>query len=146
LVVLFLGSRFDVPDAYETLYADMIQHGDAAFTLQYVVDAHAAQTATPHAKPISVAFALVGLYLHVEKGYSGRQVQRVHMRMARNNRPWPHVQLPVDRGAVTAATALEATPGSERDKAIESWCRSVWDAFRDSRGTIVELLRTCGIV
>ena len=35
--------------------------------------------------------------------------------------------------------------GTTRDRAIDAWCESVWDAFRDSRGTIVELLREHGI-
>ena len=128
-------------DAYDALYAYTTEHADARFILQHVVDAHAAQVATPQTKPITLTFALVGLYLHIERAYSGREVQLVHMRMARHKRQWPDLHLPADRGAITPALVWEVPAGSERDVAIESWCRSVWDAFRDSREAIVSLMR-----
>ena len=143
-MVPVLGSRFDVPDAYDALYADMIQHGDAAFTLQHVVDAHAAQTATEHSKPIAIVFALVGLYLHVEKDYTGRQIQQIHMRMGRHKQQWPHLHLPVNRGAMTPETVLSAAPGEPRDAAIDAWCASVWEAFTESHDTIANLVREYG--
>ncbi len=48
---------------------------DPAFIHQHIVDAFAAQTADEHTRPIKLTFALAGLYLHVEKGFTGRQVQ-----------------------------------------------------------------------
>src|ERR1022692_3455002 len=36
-------------------------------------------TATSDSKPIGIVFQLVGLYLHVEKHFSGRHVQNVHV-------------------------------------------------------------------
>jgi hypothetical protein len=88
------------------------------FILQHVVDAYAAQTAIDTSKPMGVIFALVGLYLHVEKQFSGSDVQRVHMRMARQKRQWPAVDLPSDRGSMTVADVLAAPEGPERDHAI----------------------------
>ena len=113
----------------------------AAFVLQHAVDAHAAQTATDRTRPIALIFALVGLYLRVEKGLSGKQVQQVHMRLGRRKRHWPAIPLPRDRGAMTPRDVLAVPPGAERDRAIDAWCKSVWDAFAGSRETIVELLR-----
>ena len=30
----------------------------------------------------------------------------------------------------------------ERDQAIEAWCRSVWNAYRESHGVIADLARS----
>jgi hypothetical protein len=132
-------------EAYDALYVYTMGRGRELFILQHVVDAFGAQTANENSKPIGVTFALVGLYLHVEKGYSGRQVQRVHMQLGQRKRQWPIHPLPRDRGTMTAADVLSVPEGSDRDLAIDAWCRSVWAAFRDSRQMIVELLREFGI-
>jgi hypothetical protein len=126
-------------EAYDEVYAYTM--GRPGFILQHVVDAYAAQTARDGSKPMGVIFALVGLYLHVEEQRSGSEVQQVHMRMGGRKRKWPAVTLPRDRGRMTAADVLKAAEGPERDHAIDEWCRSVWTAFRDSRQTIVDLLR-----
>src|SRR5262245_20532895 len=126
-------------DAYDQVYAYTM--GRPGFILQHVVDAFGAQTATASSKPIGVIFALVGLYLRVEKQYSGSQVQQVHIRMGRQKRRWPAIALPSNRGSMTAADVLAAPEGRERDQAIDVWCRGVWAAFRDSRQTIIDLLR-----
>src|SRR5437762_13393080 len=47
-----------------------LSHNDRSFIHQVVVDAYAAQTADETSKPIGVAFALLGLYLHHERGYT----------------------------------------------------------------------------
>ena len=124
--------------AYDEVYVYTM--GRPGFILQHVVDAHAAQTATSDGKPIALVFALVGLYLHVEKHFSGHQVQRVHMLLGRRKRAWPTLDLPNDRGAMTVADVLAASAGPERDQAIDSWCRCVWNAFHASRARILDLL------
>jgi hypothetical protein len=128
-------------DLYHELCAYTLQRGDATFIHQHVVDAFAAQRATVQSKPISVAFSLAGLYLHVEKGFSGRQVQRAHMQMARQKRTWPAFVLPDHRGDVTVADVMSMPAGSERDAAIHTWCASVWSAFAANRNAVVEFLR-----
>lgn len=132
-------------DAYNELQAYTMAHGDPAFIHQHVVDAFAAQHADEHSKAIGITFALVGLYLHVEKGWTGRQVQKAHMLLARHKRSWPIFQLPKERGSVTVDDVMASPPGPERDRAIETWCASVWAAFEDSRGAVDELLREHGI-
>ncbi|HKN67515.1 MAG TPA: DUF5946 family protein, partial [Gemmatimonadaceae bacterium] len=89
-------------DAYDELCAYTLTHGDVTFIHQHVVDAWAAQHATPESKPIGVTFALAGLYLHVERQLTGRQVQLAHMRMAKQKRDWPAFILPESRGTMTA--------------------------------------------
>jgi hypothetical protein len=126
-------------DAYDQVYVYTM--GRAGFILQHVVDAYAAQTAGDGGKTMGVIFALVGLYLRVERQFSGSEVQKVHMQMARLKRQWPAIALPRDRGRMTAADVLAVPEGPARDLAIDEWCRSVWTAFRDNRQTIVDLLR-----
>ena len=115
--------------------------GRPGFLLQHVVDAYGAQTATSDSKPMAVVFALVGLYLHVEKHFSGRQVQKVHARLARRKRAWPVLDLPGDRGDLTVADVLAASAGLERDRLIDAWCACVWNAFHASRPHILRLLQ-----
>ncbi len=132
-------------DAYHELSAYTLTHGDVTFIHQHVVDAWAAQHAVKGGKPIGLTFALVGLYLHLEKGLTGREVQRAHMQMGRQKRPWPAFALPKDRGALTATEVMAAPEGPERDKAIDEWCRSVLQAFSANRATVEALLREYGM-
>lgn len=125
--------------AYDEVYVYTM--GRPGFILQHVVDAFAVQTATVDTKPIGIVFGLAGLYLHVEKQFSGRQVQKAHMKMGRSKKEWPKVYLPDDRGTMTAADVLAANAGPERDRAIDEWCKSVWNACSANRAMIIDLLR-----
>lgn len=127
--------------AYEELQCYTLAHGGATFIHQHVVDAWAAQHADERTKPIGLTFALIGLFLHVEQGFSGHEVQRAHMTLARHRRAWPSFALPSERGSMTAARVMAAPPGPERDRAIDLWCASVWDAFSASRDTVIDLVR-----
>ncbi len=133
-------------DAFHELCGYTLTHGDPAFIHQHVVDAFAAQRADEQTKPIKVTFALVGLYLHLEAGRSGRQVQRAHMDLARKSRQWPSFRLPSDRGTTTAADVLAVPAGPDRDRAIDDWCASVWAAYRDSHRAVAELLEAHGVI
>jgi len=132
-------------EAIHQLSAYTLNHGDPAFIHQHVVDAYAAQNADERTKPIAIAFALAGLYLHLEKQFTGRQVQLAHMKMAKNKQNWPAFPLPKTRGAITEREVLAAPAGTQRDAMIEAWAAAVWAEFRDSRDTVIALLRQCGI-
>jgi hypothetical protein len=125
--------------AYDELYVYTM--GRPGFILQHVVDAWGAQTATTDSKPIRIVFSLVGLYLHVERHFAGHQIQNVHTKLGRRRRWWPVVDLPDDRGSLTAADVLSAPAGVDRDRAIDAWCECVWNAFRANRPRILELLQ-----
>jgi hypothetical protein len=141
-----LGVRLSMTEqdkaVYEALSYYTLAHGDPAFIHQHVVDAFAAQHATEHSKPITVAFALVGLYLYIEKGFSGREVQQAHMRLAKRRREWPKFSFPADRGAVSVHDVMRAEPGRERDHVIEAWCASVWSTYSRARDQIAALVRS----
>jgi hypothetical protein len=131
--------------AYDELQCYTLARGDQAFIHQHAVDAWAAQHADERTKPIALTFALVGLYLHLERGFTGRQVQRVHMLLARQKRSWPSFVLPRERGAITASQVIAVPAGPQRDQAIDAWCASVWDAFCDSQRAVAALLERHGI-
>ena len=131
-------------DAYNDLQAYTLELRDAAFIHQHVVDAWMLQHADEATKSIGVAFALVGMYLHFEKGFTGKEVQRAHMAMAKRSRTWPSFGLPADRGSLTAADVMTAPPGPERNRAIEAWSLSVWQAFRECHSTVSELAKRFG--
>lgn len=139
------GAEPSEPAAYDELQAYTLAHGDAAFIHQHVVDAWASQHADEQTKPIALTFALIGLYLHVERGFSGRQVQRAHRTLARRKRSWPSFSLPQERGSITASRVMAAPAGPERDRAIDVWCASVWAAFGDSHRAVAELVEEHGI-
>lgn len=132
--------------AYDELSCYALAHGGRSFLHQHVVDAWAAQQAHAESAPIGVAFALIGLCLHVERGFSGRNVQRVHMDLARRSRSWPRFELPRERGRITAAEVMRSPAGPQRDQAIEAWCACVWEAWRDAHAAVRELLARHGLV
>jgi hypothetical protein len=126
-------------DAYDELYVYTM--GRQNFILQHVVDANIAQGAPAINPPhIGVIFSLVGLYLHVEKGFTGTQVQNAHRVMGNVKRSWPNVVWPTERGAMTAATVLAMPVGQARDDGIDEWCRQVWAAFRGANRDMVSAL------
>jgi hypothetical protein len=131
--------------AYDETCSETLSRRDAEFTHQHVVDAFAAQHANAQSTAIGVTFALVGLYLFVEKGWTGRQVQRVHMLMARRKRSWPSMVLPSRRGSMTAREVATAPARPDRDAAIRAWCESVWSALAENRQTVAQLLAEHGI-
>jgi Family of unknown function (DUF5946) len=135
-------SEDDELQQYHELCAYSLTHSDPAFLHQHVVDTFAAQRATPTTKPITLTFALVGLYLHVEKGQTGKQVQRVHMLLARRRTNWPGFDLPVDRGHVRVSDVMGVPAGPARDAAIDRWCASVWAAYSACHDHVAELIQT----
>ena len=134
-----------VEDLQSALYAYTLEHRGASFAHQHVVDAFAAQYADESTPPMRLTFALVGLYLHVECGYTGVQVQRMHATLARRRRTWPRITIPTVRGAWTAADVLAAPSGPSRDAAISAWCASVWAAYVANRDAVVDYLKAAGV-
>lgn len=127
-------------EAYDELSAYTLMRGDATFIHQHVVDAFAVQYSDEQTKPIKLAFGLVGLYLKIEKQFTGRRVQLAHMQMARKKHVWPTFEIPTDRGSMSPSDVIAAPPGLERNKAIDAWCVSVWTPWQSNRRTIASLL------
>jgi hypothetical protein len=129
-------------ELFDQLCFYTMNHRDPRFIHQHAVDAFAVQEATEHSKPITIVFGLAGLYLYLEKGFTGRQVQRAHMQMAKRQRTWPQLTLPPERGTITIADVVRAEPGETLDRAIHDWCVAVWSACQANHEEIARLLNT----
>lgn len=127
--------------AFHELSYYTLSQRDPLFIHQYAVDVFAAQHADEHTKPITLAFALIGLYLYVEKKFSGREVQLAHMKLAEHKKRWPTFNLPEYRGTVTVFDVIDVPEGPERDEAIHKWCAAVWDAYQASHKKVEFLVQ-----
>jgi hypothetical protein len=76
-----------------TLYT-LAHPNQVYFIHQHAVDASAARTADENTKPIKLTFGLIGLYLFLKKGYTGKQVQNAHVKLSQNKKVWPSLGLP----------------------------------------------------
>ncbi|HEX8993634.1 MAG TPA: DUF5946 family protein [Candidatus Paceibacterota bacterium] len=135
-----MSANLSSQEAYNELSLYTLARKDASFIHQHIVDAFTAQNADEHTKPIALTFALVGLYLYIEKGYTGKEVQRAHMELAEKRREWPRFALPDSRGEIAVFDVLDAAPGDERDRMIDAWCRSVWAAYAESHAGVAALV------
>jgi hypothetical protein len=128
-------------EEYDALSFYTLSHPDADYFIhQHFVDAFSAQNADATTKAISIIFSLVGLYLLIEKKYSGKQVQRFHIRMAEDKKTWPDIALPEHRGDLRIRDVNDAPAGKERDEMIKKWCFSVWEVYKDNHKTIQSLV------
>ena len=127
-------------EIYNELACYTLSLADKEFIHQHIVDAFCAQYADENKKPIAITFALAGLYLYLEKDYTGRQVQLAHVQMAKKRKKWPAFELPEKRGDITVADVLNTLPGKERHEMIRKWCLSVWDAYKESHDIIAALV------
>ena len=125
---------------YGELSAYTLVRGYDLFIHQLAVDAYGAQHSGEGVRPIATAFALVGLYLAFERGYSGRQVQDAHRLLAARSKIWPGFDPPRRAGALTVADVLDARPGEDRDRALRQWAKSVWDAWGDEQARVESLV------
>jgi hypothetical protein len=126
-------------DRYNELAFYTLAHPGTTFIHQHVVDAFTAQHADDTTKPIAVVFALIGLYLHLEKHYTGRQVQRAHMQLATWPNTWPKLPIPTKRAEIDIKNVLAAEPGPTRDEMIDRWCESVWNSWQENRPAIIAI-------
>jgi hypothetical protein len=127
-------------ELYDQLAIYTLELRDPEFIHQHIVDAHAVQHAGPDSKPIAIVFGLIGLYLHVEKNFTGRQVQLAHMQLARRRQRWTAPPLPaLQQAAIGVADVLAAAPGPLRNTMIHRWCEAVWHDWQHARPEIAAL-------
>ncbi|HEX8729008.1 MAG TPA: DUF5946 family protein [Ktedonobacterales bacterium] len=136
--------RFFASPECQRIHAELtgytVMRGDPGFMHQHLVDAYAAQHANDSQPPITVAFALVGLYLTFEQGATGKQAQRMHMLLAQRSKQWPRFPRPAHTGALTVQDVIIAPPGPQRDEALLRWARSVWDAWAHEREAVKQMI------
>ncbi len=119
-----------------------LSRGDTNFVHQYVVDAYAAQHATENTKPITTAFALIGLYLLTERNYTGREVQQAHMMLANRTKDWPIFPAAERKADLNVSDVLRAEPGEARDMMIKTWAMAVWDSWKNEHEHVARLVKS----
>lgn len=139
------SDRYDASEEcwrlYGELTAETMSRNDADFVHQHCVDAYGAQHSGGGTEPITTVFALVGLYLAVEHGYSGTEVQRAHVALGELDREWPVLTPPSSPGDVTVKDVVAATPGDARTERIQRWAESVWRSWDGAHRRIRELCK-----
>jgi len=125
-------------EMYHELAYYTLSHPDPRFIHQHVVDAFTAQTASPETKLLAIYYALVGLYLYLEKDYTGKEVQMAHVKLSSTSKIFESLDLPDYRGDFSIQDVLKHPPGKERDEAIHKWGVCVWDIFKNQRTLIQE--------
>lgn len=110
------------------------------FRHQVAIDAYAAQHPGPPARRITLWFALAGLYLALDEGWTGRQVQVAHQRLAEVDKVGPALNRPFPAAAMTVSDVLAAGPGGGRDAAVQNWALAVWRSWQPCHAQIGERL------
>ncbi|HEX9008297.1 MAG TPA: DUF5946 family protein [Patescibacteria group bacterium] len=125
---------------YHDLSYYTLSLGDKFFIHQLIVDTFAAQNYNAKTKPITITFALVGLYLVNEKSYTGRQVQLAHIALARKTKIWPSFDEPIEKARLTIED-IAKTPDTDKQNMIKEWSRQVWDTYKPQKEKVAKLLK-----
>ncbi len=127
-------------EVYDQLSLYTLKNRDPQFIHQYIVDTYPAQHFQNYSKPITVYFSLVGLYLHFERGFTGKQIQEAHMQLSKLRKTWPRFDAPSMAGTMPISDVLQYPEGEERDHVITLWSKSVWDAWHEQYVAIASLV------
>ena len=125
---------------YDELSAYTLSLRDADFIHQFAVDTYAAQHAGANVKPIGITFALVGLYLACEHHYTGRQVQKAHILLARTPKQWPQFRRPAAQASLTVLDVLNA-PEQERTDRLRQWQKAVWRIWESEHPKVAQFVQ-----
>jgi hypothetical protein len=112
---------------------------DSRFIHQHAVDAYEAQHAGGRTRPITLVFGLIGLYLALEKGYTGRQVQQAHMKIGRTKRDWPRLEPPEHPAELTVMDVMGAGTDLEKEEMLFRWAASVWKSWQHQHQWVREM-------
>jgi hypothetical protein len=137
--------RFNASGECWQLFSDLscysVAKQDTEFIHQYVVDAYGAQHAGGTTRNITVVFGLIGLYLALEQGFTGRQVQLAHMRLAKIRKDWPRLDPPLQQAAITILDVLMVPDDTGKDAMIRQWMAAVWENWADQQECVREMTR-----
>lgn len=113
---------------------------DEDFIHQLIVDTYAAQHYGKNMKPMTITFALIGLYLVNEKDYSGKKVQLIHMKLANKAKNWPSFFLPKQKAHLTVKEVFEKKDDKKQEM-IRNWCKDVWKIWKPEENMIASILQ-----
>ena len=95
-------------------------------------------------KPIATTFALVGLYLVNERNYTGKQVQQVHIALAKKSKAWSHFPTPKEKTWITIKEVTQS-PDNKKQELIKQWSKSVWKIWKPEKEKIVAMIERYGV-
>ena len=113
---------------------------DSYFIHQLIVDAYAASHTVLQKKPITTAFGLAGLYLVNERGFTGKEVQKAHMAMAKKSKNWPQFSPPAEKPGLTVRDVVE-TLDAEKPAMIKKWSKSVWETWKPEQEKVAVMVK-----
>jgi hypothetical protein len=114
---------------------------DTTFIHQLVTDVYGAQHSGGITRNITTAFSLIGLYLTLEKGYSGWQVQQAHLELAARQKEWPRLEPPCQTGRLTVLDVLLEDEGRDREERLWEWAGEVWHSWQHSHEWVKTTVR-----
>lgn len=115
---------------YYQLTAFTLSLADTEFIHQIVVDTYTAQHPGPGMRPITIPFALIGLYLAFERGFTGREVQLAHISLGRKHIRWPEFTPPLVKASVTVLDILPRVSATGYREPIMNWGKAVWETWK----------------
>jgi hypothetical protein len=96
---------------------------------QLTEDAYGAQHAGPKVPAIGMAFALIGLHLALDEGWSGNGVRSAHQYIAAHHRDWPRFAAPQIVAGLTIAHVAGSSTPEEHASRVRAWAASVWESW-----------------
>jgi hypothetical protein len=107
---------------------------------QLTVDAYAAQHAGGSAARIGVAFALIGLSLSLDEGWSGDQVRDAHQYLGATFKDWPGFAPAAERTWMTVYDVALASSPEEHARLVQRWASEVWAAWAPIHSDVLALI------
>ena len=91
-----------------------------------------------HAR-LRLYLVFIGLYLAQEKGYTGLQVQRAHVKIGRTRRDWPRLEPPEHPAELTVMDVLQVGTDAEKEEMLLRWAASVWQSWEHRHQWVREM-------
>jgi len=126
-------------ERYQQLSFFTLSQNYTEFIHQLIVDAYGAQHSGPTTKSIRTIFSLIGLCLVTENNFTGRQVQKVHSIIPKQQ--WQKLTAPTVPVTFTVADVLNSGSDEERIMAIKKWGRSEWERWEEYHEHVRKIIK-----
>jgi hypothetical protein len=113
---------------------------DENFPHQLAVDTYAAQHNGANMKPVTITFALIGLHLAFERGYTGREVQKAHVLLGKLHGQCPGFTSIRNSNEINVSNVLQNISKDNYMRLPANWGRSVWESWKPEHENIRKLV------
>ncbi|WP_041580500.1 DUF5946 family protein [Bacillus sp. 1NLA3E] len=127
---------------YSELSTYTLNKQDIYFNHQHAIDTYSAQHSGSGMKNITTAYSLIGLYYAIEHGYTGKQVQHIHMLLSKQKYNWQGLQPPNKHYSITVYDVLKEEPGEKRDVMLRNWMDDVWNCWKDQHQWVRDIMKS----